>query len=674
MRKKWIECGFSDFIDGMFGNAGQNIYVSKKGRLQRIFRYDFNKDGYVDVAYGNSQDMGERPDITVVNKPLVNDEIIYLPTQGAFAGICIDLNGDGNDDLVIANQNNGTHTDVPAFVYYGSDRGITGKYRIELPAPNSFDVTAGDFRGIGLKDLAFSSDGRIRVFSYKEQGYYECDFYDVDIGCRVLFVDSGDVNNDGYDDLYVRTAEGRMFILWGSEKGLDAENFSELSFTTDPVEIRTGSTEARMLWNNTWRPCIVELGGKRLLYSTGNNRAVFYKVEGTKITEEFSIDIKGTVYALSADCMNSGYNDLVLCVCEDIEKTEESYIFKGNDKGIDPNDFIKFEACSLRSVAVDDIDGDGNKELVLCQGKNGILYSVDTPVYRIIDKKVSKIVNYVSHDAIDVFCATSKLNKQIVYINHESGRIRGDVEFNVFYNGPDGFNENKKDILDTWAGTDTICCDFNDNGFHDLVICNCAENSVSQGIDPGSFLFHGGPDGFKKECKTVFPTLRAHGCAVGDFRRSGYLDIAFGGFHNPCIKIFKGDEKGFDLSNPQKIVLDPKLDESYEAAPPSRLIFSDKNSEKLDTDYCEVRFLMAADLNNDGFLDLCVSQIIGDYFIILWGGPNGFSRDNMTRLPVVNSVCSQVADLNNDGWPDLIIGGYMYKSKKWTKDSCVTIF
>ena len=60
--------------------------------------------------------------------------------------------------------------------------------------------------------------------------------------------------------------------------------------------------------------------------------------------------------------------------------------------------------------------------------------------------------------------------------------------------------------------------------------------------------------------------------------------------------------------------------------------------------------------------------------MILWGGPDGFSKDNVTYLPVVNSVCAQVADLNKDGWPDLIVGGFMYKSKNWKKDSCVSIF
>ena len=38
-KKKWVTEGFDAFRRGTFGNGGQNIYVSKKGTLQRIFQY-----------------------------------------------------------------------------------------------------------------------------------------------------------------------------------------------------------------------------------------------------------------------------------------------------------------------------------------------------------------------------------------------------------------------------------------------------------------------------------------------------------------------------------------------------------------------------------------------------------------------------------------------------------
>ena len=43
---KWTKKGFEEFRKGTFGNGGQNLYVSKKGVLQRIFNFDLNGDGY----------------------------------------------------------------------------------------------------------------------------------------------------------------------------------------------------------------------------------------------------------------------------------------------------------------------------------------------------------------------------------------------------------------------------------------------------------------------------------------------------------------------------------------------------------------------------------------------------------------------------------------------------
>lgn len=53
-KRAWIERGFEDFVDGTFGNSGQNLYVSRAGVLQRIHHFDVNADGYVDLLFVNS--------------------------------------------------------------------------------------------------------------------------------------------------------------------------------------------------------------------------------------------------------------------------------------------------------------------------------------------------------------------------------------------------------------------------------------------------------------------------------------------------------------------------------------------------------------------------------------------------------------------------------------------
>ena len=55
----WITEGFEAFRAGKFGNGGQNIYVSRKGVLQRIFQHDLNHNGYFDLVFANCQNHHE---------------------------------------------------------------------------------------------------------------------------------------------------------------------------------------------------------------------------------------------------------------------------------------------------------------------------------------------------------------------------------------------------------------------------------------------------------------------------------------------------------------------------------------------------------------------------------------------------------------------------------------
>ena len=66
----WRQRGFEDFITGRFGNAGQNLYVSRAGVLQRIHQHDFNKDGYFDLVFCNDHDHGESAPTYVYRDPM----------------------------------------------------------------------------------------------------------------------------------------------------------------------------------------------------------------------------------------------------------------------------------------------------------------------------------------------------------------------------------------------------------------------------------------------------------------------------------------------------------------------------------------------------------------------------------------------------------------------------
>ena len=104
---KFIQKGFEDFSKGTLGSAGQNLYVSKKGVLQRIFNFDTNGNGYFDIMITNSHDFNETPRLSLLRNPASeNPEYQGILTNGCHGAAEADLNGDGYDDLVIVSRIN----------------------------------------------------------------------------------------------------------------------------------------------------------------------------------------------------------------------------------------------------------------------------------------------------------------------------------------------------------------------------------------------------------------------------------------------------------------------------------------------------------------------------------------------------------------------------------------
>lgn len=668
MIKVWNERGYDDFADGFFGNGGQNIYVSKRGILQRIFRFDLNGDGFADAVFVNSQDMNERPPVYVCSSVFQKAEIRELPTQGAYAAAVGDLNGDGYDDVVLANQNNGVHSDITAYIYYGSPDGLSERYKVELPAPNSTAAAIGDFNGDGKVDIAFCSNGKLRVFYQTEKGFLPRQYKDFDIS--ISFMYSDDIDGDGYKDLYVRLQSGETAVFWGGPDGINADRYSTVDNKDRVVGEVQGSTPGWIIYNEGWRPKIIRINGVTYLFRAYEKEAALIPVEkGRKFGKPVIIDCENAVSAAAGDINGDGRDDLVVTVCSNRNNTETSWIYWGTDKGFSKENRTALSTTSARDAAVGDLDEDGYADIVICQGRTDAMNTTESLVFRGCKSGlVGEPVRFTTHDATCAFIARtcSKKEKQVIFVNHVTGGCCGDVPVYIYYGGEEGFKEDTRIELPGLSAPDAVCCDFDDDGWADIFVSNCSENAPH--LDPGSFLYHGGSEGFSVKRKTVFPTTRAHGTAVGDFRHSGYLDLAVVGFYNPELLIFHGGPDGFDLKNPKKIIMDPSL---KEYTPSKDVSWNNSGAAK---EYSEPRFIMSADFNNDGWLDIFISQVYGENCLILWGGPGGFSMDRVSWLPAENSICAQAADLNGDGWLELIIGGHGCKSKNWYHDSYIYIY
>lgn len=669
MLKVWREKGYEDFADGIFENGGQNLYVSQNGILQRIFRFDINRDGYMDIVFVNSQDMNERMPVYICSNPLDNMKITELPSMGAYTGAIGDLNGDGYDDIVIANQHNGTHSDVTAYVYYASDEGLTERYKIELPAPNCRAAAIGDFNGDGRPDIAFSSEGKLRVFYQTERGFIQREYIDYDLD--VTHMIAGDLDGDGCAELYIRVRKGRPCILWGGADGINPERCTMVGGEDPLAGELTSSTPGRMNYVEGWLPKILSINNVTYLFRSENEKALFYPVlRNRTLGMPVSLHCSNAVSAAAGDINGDSLDDIMIAVCSDRNAEEFSWIYWGTKDGFDNEHRTALRTTSARDVVVSDLNGNGFCDIVLCQGRTDILNTTESLIYRGCQDGIvlDCPVRITTHDATMAFVARtcSEKNPQVIFINHEGGRVRGDVSSFIYYGGAEGFSIERRDELSGWSASDSICCDFNDDGWADILLCNSTENAPH--MDPGSFLYWGGPDGFDIERRLTIPGVLSWGAAVGDFRHSGYLDIAVSGCSYPYILIFRGGPEGFDLQNPDKIL----LNEDLKGYLPSRQLQT--YQERTGIEYREARWLMAADFNNDGWLDIFVSQSFGPYCFVLWGGPDGFSMERSTWIPAEGSVCAQAADLNGDGWLDLIIGSYQSISKQWKFDSNIHIY
>ena len=121
----WITRGFDDFSRGTLGNAGQNMYVSQAGVLQRIHLFDLNKDGYIDLFFCNAQEHLESPPAYVYHDVLGTPMRTELPAGGSSSGAVGDVNNDGYDDFLLPGEKSGNAGLYNAYLYYGSPEGLS---------------------------------------------------------------------------------------------------------------------------------------------------------------------------------------------------------------------------------------------------------------------------------------------------------------------------------------------------------------------------------------------------------------------------------------------------------------------------------------------------------------------------------------------------------------------
>ena len=641
-KKSWITEGFDAFRRGTFGNGGQNIYVSKKGILQRIFQYDLNRDGYVDLVFANCQNHGESAPAYVYTRDGKQRDV--LPSQGSVCSMVLDIDGDGYQDLVIPGLYDMANPFSSADIYFGSPEGYSEKYHIRIPTPFASDCCHGDFSGKGDQTLAFVLPRQrcVRLFEKTKNNCLEWNGYKdfpieqlskSEVGIYAAnshLICAADLDGDGYDELIHREDwTTRTTVYWGGPDGLDPDHKTILPALPDkdillPEEEKTikSAMEAdfktprlmqRIRWNG--RDCFTLSTGKKMIFFSANSDHQLERV--------LEFDVPLALAVAVGDLDGDGYDDIaVACVkpSDTDSNGQESYIIWNGPEGLDsrPRTVISTKsACHVDIL---------ENMVLFCQCNADRMYTNNSLLFTYPDFENPQ--KFEGEDPRRGALIRNPDGELRVYLNnHYSRSSVGFDKTYIYWGSKDGYSPDNMLEVPSHCAVDALIADFNDDGWAELLVANNSENSGH--LDPGHHMHYFGPNGFEPEKSHNLVTNMGWGVVAGDFNKDGYLEIV-----TPA-----GNGKG--AWRQLRMYTAKDKFSTYE------VIELPEGSSG--------RWPAAVDVNCDGWLDLIV-PCSGHNAMIYWGGPEGFSLERTMELATRGPIGATAADLTKNGYPDIIVG------------------
>ena len=635
--------------------------LAVRGSLQ-VLVADLNRDGHSDLAFcpNDSGLQTQRRFLTIIwggedGWPSHRSNGL-LPVHGAMALVAADFNRDQWPDLVVLNSEAWLPQQPQGQIvriFWGSKRGYLLNRRQDLGVPKAFGLAASDFDRDGGDDVAvLTSGGSIRLLwsTSSEETPKTLESSDIQLpGTEATCLTTADWNRDGHADLLVGTSRDRVYVVSG----------------------RSG---------RSWSDTESQAGFKASHLTVGD-------LDGDE-NPDLVLSYLSLTRAGGGEVAGAG---------KDADGLVR--ILWGHTSGFSQEQSTTLKVAQAAAAGIGDLNGDGLQDLSVAvfQGKESFRSESRILLGR-GDRKFHQLpqgVQTVGAAHVAVVPPEGSFPARIVFSNRRGGAVDEKVPLHVYWGTAGGFEVDRRWDIPFRSGYEASAADLNADGFVDLIALNSGHGGQAARSDPslGANIFWGAESGFDlDQRRTVLSEKHLGSSNVADLNRDGYLDLVLGAFESYCsedpvhLLIYYGSAEGLDRSRRVAVlsegrstgcaIADFNRDEWLDIAVTSTLLdrvrvfwgapggFSEARQSQLDIPY--PIGLETADFNADGYLDL----IAGSYYdrmakhhdtgsLIFWGGSSGFRPWNAQWLPGPTPIGPAVADFDSDGYLDVFNPHYL---------------